>query len=150
MYNKKTYTNGQVVNDAEVLNGIEDTFQSLYDEFNGAELWSNDAPTAEFAAQDFLFTTTRYITAYEIIYRHGITDAQSEIMSTGKIPVKYGKVKLQSCADHVYYRTVTFNQSSGECTFGISACTRRAITTSPANSTQNKFVIPIAIKVYYL
>lgn len=145
-YVAKTYTDGETVDAAELLNQYEKNFQRLFNELNGDTVWENLTPKQTFTALTQEITCEKSVKYFEVLYAVGTND--ESVISTGKIAVT-NTAYLQILNTHVYWRTAKITQTDSTVELNISACTRRTIASSPASSTQNGFIIPIEVKFYY-
>lgn len=124
--------------------------------FNGVVAFRNADPTEAFSAQTVEYFASGVPVEYEVFYRPIPT--LENLATTGRIPIDRG-VYLQALNTHVYWRTVdiSYEKRLDEETggyndvysFDFSACTRRTIASSPASTSQNTFLVPEVIKIYY-
>lgn len=145
-YARTIFENDVNVNAAEVLNkldkGIYDTVRAAL----GMQVWKNGDTTAVFEKQD-IAVDADMPTHFEVLFY--VSNTITNMLTTGKIPVEE-IARMQALDTHVYWRTAAITQNDdGTLTVSLSVCTRRTISSSPASSTQNAFVIPVAIKLYY-
>lgn len=141
-YLRTFFENGQVIDDAEVLNKFDAALYDLYQEINGTEVWNNEDTTASFAAQTVTIPSERTVKSYEVLYRSRTAATKDFYATTGKIP--FATVANLFVYDATaYYRSVTPSQAEDGT---VSLIFSNALS---GTTTSNGAVIPWKIKFYY-